>query len=242
MGNIVDEFSFLEVAEQSKEEISKELIGKANRFINKANNKPDSTHQGIPMKNMAKLISIKESDKLNWKHVVMELNIGKLRDINGERISSLSIPKFIEEVAPLKSKEDEDTIANTMSIDAIKHIKLSSNLINIDDYSFMGYTNLDTIEIPEEIKLERIGKCAFAHCYKITDLDLRCCSKLKYIEKDAFFKCDNLKTLKIPGTLKELCDLSNTNIKKIYIDRAAYTISDFIEAIDRLGNNFWYLQ
>ncbi len=120
----------------------------------------------------------------------------------------------------------------------MKHIKLSENIVKIDDYA-LSDCGLKTIVIPNIVKLigNAFGGCrelntvemsdnvvkinayAFADCYKLTKIRLS--SNLVCIKESLFRNCKNLKSVKVPSkvTSVTMSAFSGTGIKKIILPK-----------------------
>lgn len=100
-------------------------------------------------------------------------------------------------------------------------------VVAIGDSAFAGYTNLETIVLPESIQL--IDKNAFSGCTKL--LDIKIPSGVKVIRENAFSGCEYLTYIYLPDTLQVLGDSAFADcprIKEIHIEEAntVYTAKD----------------
>lgn len=243
MGAVLDEFGFLveeEIEDNSTfEDDSNNYIALAKQFIDSIGNFPDRTYQGIPIQAYADSIHIGKSDIVPWEHVKFTLNVNNLKDLSNHRLEDFIIPSFIEEIESIGDKAGAEFGFNQSGRNVLKYIEIPSSVIVIAPNTFAFYKKLENIVFKENSKLIYLGEQAFVGCESLHTLDLRKCVDLDEI-KDGTFDCSGIHTLKISSNIKKICNLSNTNIKTVYVDNEAYKIKEFNQLMeDSISDVFW---
>ena len=97
-----------------------------------------------------------------------------------------------------EGKIPDDLLGDLSYRDKIKSIVITGNKITrIDDLSFYGYSNLESIKIPSSVKV--IGEDAFCKCEKLKKVELA--NGLEFIHCNAFQGCKSLKEISIPDSV-----------------------------------------
>lgn len=81
--------------------------------------------------------------------------------------------------------------------DNIKRVVFVGNITTIGSYSFLGCTNLNTVELPRA--LQRIKSNAFRGCVSLQKVNLS--NELSVIESNAFYGCSRLQNPELPESL-----------------------------------------
>lgn len=77
----------------------------------------------------------------------------------------------------------------------VSSVKFGNSIAHIDDYMFIGCSNLKTIDIPKSVK--SIGKSVFESCNKLENISLP--EGITIIGEYTFEKCSSLKSITIPS-------------------------------------------
>lgn len=243
MGAILDEFDFLVEEEQQDnstfEDDSNNYIALAKQFMDSIDKFPDRTYQGIPIKAYADSIYIGESDIVPWEHVGFTIDVNRLKDLSNHRLEEFIIPSFVEEIESIGDKAGTEFGFNQSGRNVLRYIEIPSSVIVIAPNTFAFYKKLKDIKFKENSKLIYLGSQAFVGCESLHTLDLRGCQDLDEL-KEGTFDGSDIQTLKISSNIKKMCSLYNTNIKKVYVDDAAYSIEEFNRLMkDSASDAFW---
>lgn len=95
--------------------------------------------------------------------------------------------------------------------------------------AFLNCVKLRTINIPKS--LVRIEEGAFKDCTGIKDVRFENGSMLQTIEKEAFYNCENIKSLELPSLITEITEASFYNLKRC----EELILPAKLEKIEKLG-------
>lgn len=238
--NITDEFEFLmeEIEETTYEEDSNSLIEEANNFMEKTSLYPDRTYQGIAVTAIKESLFIKETDIMPWNHVGMTIDINKLKDISGEKLTELYIPTFVEEIESIGDRAGTEFGYNQSHRNNLKFVNIPRNIIVIAPNTFAFYKNLEKVKFEENCKLMYLGKQAFAYCEKLKVLDLRNCIYLDEIKDNTFIN-SGIEILKISNTIQKISPIHNTNINTIFLNNKKFSLEEFNNLLIENNGIFW---
>lgn len=94
----------------------------------------------------------------------------------------------------------------------VKSIVITGNKIAlIDDVTFYGYENLESVKIPGSVKT--IGDGAFSGCERLKTVELA--KGLETIKSNAFMKCKNLTAISIPDSVTFIGGQAFFNCEKL---------------------------
>jgi len=244
MGEIVNEFEFLESKEKetSIEEESQKLVDYAKQFIDKSNQFPNKSFQGIPVANICKCIDICESSIMPWNHIRFTIDVESLKDLSGNRLIDFSIPFFVEELEGLGNKAEAESGYNQTVHNGIKSISIHKNIMIINSETFALYRKLENIIFEKDSKLLYLGPQTFVGCKSLHKVDLRNCTELETLANNLFTD-SAVETVKLNSNIQTISRkaFDGSLVKHIYINNHKYKTEDFIQ---RLENNnyepFWY--
>ena len=170
-------------------------------------------------------------------------------EINGQKVTSIApyafaytkvrsvvIPDTVTSIgsysfsyASLESVDIPDSVENIgynafTNNSALKSVKLSSNLKNIQSYTFSSCSSLVSLTIPESV--ETIGENTFYNCQSLKELSLP--NKLTAIPYGMCSGCSSLSKINIPKNLKSIGGSAfyNTALESIELSDTVTTIAD----------------
>ena len=82
----------------------------------------------------------------------------------------------------------------------INHIVIEDGVTSIGKYSFPGFRNLASVELPNS--MVSIGDYAFCYCNSLENIELP--NSVASIGDYAFYYCESLKNIKIPSSVKDI--------------------------------------
>lgn len=158
----------------------------------------------------------------NSQELIEENNFSKLYEkiykvsTGFEDISNFTLNLYNVGIDPLKYMNSipKHFLAGTN----ITSFNIPNNIIEIGESAF-GYTELESIKIPKNVKT--INRSCFEECKNLKDIDL---GNIEYISTYIFDNCTSLKSIKIPGTVEYLgrnIFYGCKNLKHIYYDDIA---------------------
>ena len=131
----------------------------------------------------------------------------------------------------------------------VSSVKFGNSIAHIDDYMFIGCSNLKTIDIPKSVK--SIGKSVFENCNKLENISLP--EGITIIGEYTFEKCSSLKSITIPSgvtsigenTFSECSALTNVTIpdsvttigKSAFSECSALTNVTIPESVTTIGES-----
>lgn len=238
------EFEFL-IQEEKEDNLTFEdesnmYIEQANKFIDNISLYPGRTYQGIDLNAIKESIFIGKTDVMPWDHVSFTINVNSLKDINNDRLKELFIPPFVEELESIGNRDGSEFGYNQFGRNKLKKVIIPKSIVYIAPKTFAFYRSLENVEFEQGSRLLSIGTQAFIACNNIRTIDFRNCENLDEI-KEGTFEASGLTTLKINSNTKKIFDISNTDIKTIFIDSERLTAKQFIEIqqhIDIVDYNF----
>lgn len=208
----------------------------------KANEKV--TWQGIKVTDICNCITI-ENEPFGYEHVVFTLNLNVLKTISSKKITSLTIPDFVEHIRGCK---DTEFGYNFCMKNRISNIKLPKSLKFIESETFALYKYLETVEFElynNTNELLVIGNDAFYGCEKLKEINLSLAKEYDSLDFRAFNKA-KIDTLIIGNNIKELENLEllksgTVDIKNINIvGDCDYTLNQFMNRLElENGKVFW---
>lgn len=108
-------------------------------------------------------------------------------------------------------------VASVLDLRLAKHISIPEGTERVGSYWFWG-SGIEGVEIPSSVR--EIGACAFSDCRKLNSLVFRADaiheteggsgrfqsrgSRLRVIEREAFYNCASLKSAELPDGLEEI--------------------------------------
>ena len=82
----------------------------------------------------------------------------------------------------------------------ITEVKITGNIVSLGDLTFVGCSNLKTIDLGKTLK--KIGKYAFDSCVSLKTIGIP--EQVGVIDSYAFLRCTSLESVSIYGNLFEL--------------------------------------
>lgn len=137
-----------------------------------------------------------------------------------------------EEQSVTKNSEEDFEYTNVLGVDeGVRIVRYKGNekivkiptkidgkpVIGIEDYAFMGNTQIEQIQVRNGSFLKEIGDNAFLECTNLKSVDFRA-SQLQRIGDNAFSNCQSLIKAQFPNTLKSI------GKRAFYEDTALHTI------------------
>lgn len=168
-----------------------------------------------------------------------EFNFYEFSDYYGVSLNNLN-----SEVVTIPSEHNGKPVLSIMD-DGFKNSKVVSvtipdNIMLIGKNAFLNCTDLTTVKISNNSKLDRIKEYAFANCDKLASFNIT--PKVKFIEKNAFYSCDILSNIDL-STVSGYTGNGNNRTESIIDDYAfAYCpkLSEVNVKAFNLGNNVFY--
>jgi hypothetical protein len=249
MSSLIDEFDFAmqdeeEVEQTTYEEDSRRFIEEATKFITNAKKNTKITYQGIKSTDFINAISIGKSDIMPWEHVSFTLDVSKLKDVSGNKLDSLTIPSFVEELRSICDKGEIGFGFNQTARNKLRVIEIPSSVVVIAQNTFAMYKKLEEVIFENNCKLMILGNYTFFNCTSLHTLDLRNCEYLSDIPKNVFEQ-SGIKILKLNSGVQSMYPLENTEISTVYIDDEKYSIEEFnsrlreVQSTNNNSNVFW---
>lgn len=100
--------------------------------------------------------------------------------------------------------------------------------------TFMDFTNLQTVNIPQDSRLKEIGANAFSGCTQLSII--RIPDGVTSIGRDAFRGCINLQEIRIPNSVTKIDEdafLNCNNLQTVYIGKG--TVDSFSDVFKNLN-------
>ena len=146
-------------------------------------------------------------------------------DNSFDNASDLFAQKDDNETQRILSIDDEESCHNAFQHRDAVYIRISSDLGDIDEGVFEGFTDLRQVRIPNSVR--SIGDNAFAQCESLTEIFLP--DSIEWIGCAAFSGCSSLTAVHLPIGVKDIESdtfLRCTSLKEIFLPPSVQRIGD----------------
>lgn len=144
---------------------------------------------GRAFENCSNMIKIKLSDNLE--------DFGEYAFSECSSLEEIDIPGTVNSIGAYESSE-EGYIFNACS--SLKQITFHSETQIIGDYAFLNCENIESVILPETIRI--IGTWSFGNCYGLKDITLN--DELQQIGPAAFYQCSSLNNIIMPNSVTKI--------------------------------------